>query len=206
MANHLIPTFVLMAINHLVAQEDWAQKIIDKHVSKSIALQLPFARFVLVIRPGGFSNASPEGEMEPKVSLEVAREAIFEFLSNGKSGAAKYVRISGDVDLAHDLSKLASNLRWEAEEDLAKWIGDAPAHRVNIEARKAFDAGKRASQDLRGGIRDYLVHEKKAVVDVKEFEIFKSEIRQLRDALDRSEKRIERILKSLKQEDLSSGA
>lgn len=204
MANLSIPTIVLAGINHLIAQEDWAEKIIAKHVGKIVSLQLPVGRFLLVIRPGGFSNAAPDEETEPKVSLDVAREAIFEFLTNGKSGAAKYVRISGDVDLAHDLSKLASNLRWEAEEDLAKWIGDAPAHRVGLEAKKAFEATKQASRDLRGGIRDYLVHEKKAIVDVKEFDIFKDEIRQLRDAVDRSEKRVERILKLLK-EDLSSG-
>lgn len=205
MANLQIPTIVLAAINHLIAQEEWAQKIIQKHVGKVVSLQLPFGKFLLVIRPGGFSNASSDEQAEPKVSLDVAREAIFEFLSAGKSGAAKYVRISGDVDLAHDLSKLASNLRWEAEEDLAKWIGDAPAHRVGIEAKKAFEATKQASRDLRGGVRDYLVHEKKAIVDVKEFDVFKNEVRQLRDAVDRNEKRIERILKIIKQEDLSSG-
>lgn len=206
MARHSIPTFVLAAINHLIAQESWAQKIIEKHVGKSISIELPLGQFAVIIVPAGFSNAALEEEISPNVSLEVAGQAAVEFLSGGKSAAAKYVRISGDVDLAQDLSNLASNLRWEAEEDLAKFIGDAPAHRVGIEAKKALDAGKRASKDLRGGIRDYLVHEKKAVLDVSEFEIFKSEVRQLRDAVDRSEKRIERILKSLNQQNSSSGA
>lgn len=206
MTRHSIPTVALAAINHLIAQEGWAQKIIEKHIGKSVSLQLPVGQFVLIIVPGGFSNASLEEEITPNVSLEVASQAAIEFISGGKSAAAKHVRISGDVDLAHDLSNLASNLRWEAEEDLAKLIGDAPAHRIGIEAKKAFEAGKRASKDLRGGIRDYLVHEKKAVLDVSEFEVFKSEVRQLRDSVERSEKRIERILKSLNQENSSTGA
>jgi ubiquinone biosynthesis protein UbiJ len=205
-SRHSIPTVVLAAIKHLIAGESWAQKIIEKHVGKVISLQLPIGEFALLIVTDGFSNASLEEPVTPNVSLNVASQAVMEFISGGKSAAAKHVRIAGDVDLAHDLSTLASNLRWEAEEDLAKWIGDAPAHRVGIEAKKAFEAGKRASKDLRGGIRDYFVHEKKAVVDINEFEVFKNEVRQLRDALDRSEKRIERILKSLNQEKSSSGA
>lgn len=196
MAQRQVPSFVLIAINHLIKQEVWAEKLIDKHLGKTVKVGMSLGEFVLLIRPGGFANAPEDINQEPKVSLQIANEAIFEALSGGKAGAAKHVRISGDVDLAHDLSTLAGNLRWEAEEDLAKWIGDAPAHRISVEGKKAVTAGKKAVEDLKGGLRDYLVHEKRAIIPLPEFENFKKEIRELRDGVERAEKRIERLIKS----------
>ena len=205
MATRSIPNLVLSTLNHLVGQEKWAQDLLSKHVGKSVLLILPLGEFGLLIRPGGFSNLI-DGEMKPQVTLEIAQEAIFEALSGGKSAAAKHIRISGDVDLAHDLSNLASNLRWEAEEDLSKWVGDAAAHRIVLESKKTVEASKRAFTDLQGGIRDYLVHEKRAIIEIKEFETFKKELRVLRDDVERAEKRIERLMKELNRNMDNSGA
>lgn len=196
MAQRQLPSFVLGAINHLIKQEAWAEKIIEKHLGKTVNITMSLGEFMMLIRPGGFANAPEDLNQEPKVSLQIANEAIFEALSGGKAGAAKHIKIAGDVDLAHDLSTLAGNLRWEAEEDLAKWIGDAPAHRIGVETKKIVTAGKKAVVDLKGGVRDYLVHEKRAIIPVPEFESFKKEIRDLRDGVERAEKRIERLIKS----------
>jgi ubiquinone biosynthesis protein UbiJ len=187
------PTFVLAIINHLIAGEDWAGKLLDKHLGKVIMLKLPFGDFALQVRPGGLAHAYLEADTPIQVQLDVAKEAITAALSGGKSAATKHVKISGDVDFAHDLSTLANNLKWEAEEDLAKWVGDAPAHRISREAKKFIDAGKKAVIDLKGGVRDYLVHEKEALIDIGELESFKKELRELRDGVERAEKRVERL-------------
>jgi len=189
-----VPSLILAVINHLIAQEDWAGKLLNKHIGKIVLLKLPIADFALQVRPGGFTNADLKPDSQIQVELSIAKEAITAALSGGKSAVAKHVRISGDVDFAHDLSTLSSNLRWEAEEDLAKWVGDAAAHRITGQARKFVDASKKAVNDLQGGVRDYLVHEKEALIEVAKFDSFKKELRDLRDAVDRAEKRIERLL------------
>ena len=38
------------------------------------------------------------------------------------------IRIEGDVQLAADINWLVENLSWDVEEDLARVIGDVPAH------------------------------------------------------------------------------
>lgn len=192
-----IPTFVLAIMNHLIAGEDWAGKLLDKHLGKVLMLKLPFGSFPLQVRPGGLANAHLEADTAIQVQLDIAKEAITAAISGGKSAATKHVKISGDVDFAHDLSTLANNLRWEAEEDLAKWLGDAPAHRIAKETKKIIDAGKKAVVDLQGGVRDYLVHEKEALIATDEFDTFKKDLRELRDAIERAEKRIERLTQHL---------
>lgn len=188
------PSFVLAIINHLIAQEEWAGKLLDKHLGKVVKLKLPIGEFALQVRPGGFMNAHLREQTPIQVQLEIAKEAVTAALSGGKSAAAKHVKISGDVDFAHDLSSLASNLRWEAEENLAKWIGDAPAHRIGIEARKFANSGKKAILDLQGGLRDYFVHEKETLITTEALEEFKKDLRELRDGVDRAEKRVERLI------------
>ena len=204
MSKRLIPTFILAAINHVISQETWALDIVEKQLGKVVAINLPIGEFALIIRPGGFANL--DQDLEAQVSLDVAQDALGAFISNGKMAAAKHVRIAGDVDLAHDLSKLASNLRWEAEEDLSKWIGDAAAHRVSLEFKKLLANGQKARVDLQGGIRDYLVHEKRTLIETQEFNTFKKDVRELRDAVERSEKRLERLIRTLDSLNKTSGA
>jgi ubiquinone biosynthesis protein UbiJ len=62
------------------------------------------------------------------------------------AGKPPPLKIEGDVQLAADLGWLAENLRWDAEEDLSRLIGDAPAHAV-------ADVGRR----LLTGLKQFLV-------------------------------------------------
>ena len=57
-----------------------------------------------------------------------------------KDGETVAVRIDGDVQFAGDIQWLADNLRWELEEDLARLMGDVPAHTLASMARGAVQA------------------------------------------------------------------
>jgi ubiquinone biosynthesis protein UbiJ len=50
------------------------------------------------------------------------------------------VRIEGDVQLAADVNWLVDNVRWDLEDDLARVIGDAPAHNLAGIAGRMVDA------------------------------------------------------------------
>jgi ubiquinone biosynthesis protein UbiJ len=56
------------------------------------------------------------------------------------AGEQPTVRIEGHVALASELSWLAEHLRWDIEEDLARLLGDAPAHALAQAARRAAQA------------------------------------------------------------------
>ena len=114
-------------------------------------------------------------------------------MKDGKGAAMKFVRISGDVDLAADLNRLFAELRWEAEEDLSKLIGDAPSRRIIVESKKVFTQANNAVEDLKIGVRDFFVNERNILLGANQFNDFKSEIRLLRDQLDRAEKKLNHI-------------
>jgi ubiquinone biosynthesis protein UbiJ len=191
MANLPVPFFVLRAINHLIEQERWAHELLLPREGQSISIALPIGDFQIAIQEGMFVNA---GNNNPSsVNLVITQEAIWTFLKEGKSGAMKFVKISGDIDFAADLNRLAADLKWEVEEDLSKLVGDAPARRVVLESQKMVHQTQLAMTDLKGGIRDYLVHEKNILVDSQQMNDFKSQLRLLRDQIDRAEKKVNQL-------------
>lgn len=191
MANLPVPFFVLKAINHLIEQERWAHELLLPREGQSISIALPIGDFQIAIQEGIFVN---EGNTNlSSVILVITQEAIWTFLKEGKSGAMKFVKISGDIDFAADLNRLAVDLKWEVEEDLSKLVGDAPARRVVLESKKMFHQTQLAMNDLKGGVRDYLVYEKNILVDSQQMNDFKSELRLLRDQLDRAEKKVNQL-------------
>ena len=50
------------------------------------------------------------------------------------------VRIVGDVQLAAEINWLVDHVRWDVEDDLARVIGDVPAHTIATGARRVVDA------------------------------------------------------------------
>ena len=95
----------------------------------------------LVVTPAGLvDRASPSAK--PDLSLAVATESPLVALQSVMAGKPPPVKIEGDVQLAAELGWLAENLRWDAEEDLSRLIGDAPAHAVADAGRKLFEGLK----------------------------------------------------------------
>jgi ubiquinone biosynthesis protein UbiJ len=72
-------------------------------------------------------------------------------------GGKPSVRIEGDVQLAAEVSWLIDHVRWDLEEDLARLMGDAPAHALAQAARAMAQTvqqfvGQRSRSDSDGSI------------------------------------------------------
>ena len=67
--------------------------------------------------------------------LDVVREVL--------SGDKPAVDIQGDVQLATELAWLIDNVRWDVEEDLSRFVGDAAAHAI-VRAATTAAQGLRA--------------------------------------------------------------
>jgi ubiquinone biosynthesis protein UbiJ len=191
----LILNTILKAFNHLLAQEAWAGDLLRQHIGKTIKVVLPITEIVLLVNPQAtFSATQLTENEEANVTLIIGTEVFKAYISGGKDLAASQVKISGDVDLAQAISLLSNQLRWEAEEDLSRWVGDAWAHRIVEGAKKTHQFGKVATKDLAESVLEYFVHEQPTLVLVEELTIFKDDVRRLRDDIERIEKRIERLL------------
>lgn len=165
-----------------------------KHIGKRIKFVLPITEVSLLINEQANFSLIKEHDVDPNVTLTITTDVLNAYIAGGKDAAAQHVKVSGDVDLAHAMSKLASQLRWEFEEDLSKLVGDTLAHRIVQSAKKGRSFGESAIKDVGASVLEYLVHEKPTLVKSEELSRYKDDLRRLRDDVDRIEKRIERLL------------
>ena len=192
-------------INHVLAGEPWASAELAKHAGKAIALEMPFGRFAVQITSSGLleavrhadSTEISDGEAVPPIRtalvLTISSQALSTLLTSSgpiRENAFKSVTIAGDADLAQLLGRLAGQLRWEYEEDLSKIIGDAPAHFAVAQGKKIASAGKAAGRDLLENAVEYLSEEKKVLLNQRDFAIHKNQLMELRDSVERLDKRI----------------
>jgi ubiquinone biosynthesis protein UbiJ len=106
------------------------------------------------------------------------------------------VRITGDAELAQKFRALALLLRPDVEEELARLIGDTPAHQLFRFARGAVGWGRRAADTTARNVAEYLAHERGDLVPRAEAEVFLEGVDRLREDVDRLEARLERLERS----------
>ncbi|WP_062310125.1 ubiquinone biosynthesis accessory factor UbiJ [Polynucleobacter sinensis] len=180
-------------INHVLRTEPWAMAELAKHASKVIAVQLPIALLCFEIKAEGLLGALESCEA-PSLQLDISANALSGLgVSSGgvRDQAIKAVKITGDAELAQLLARLAGQLRWEYEEDLARIVGDGPANFAVRQGKKMIFAGKSAANDLVGNLVEYVTEERKVLLNKRDFMTRKSELNELRDTVDRLEKRIQ---------------
>ena len=187
------------AINHVLKREEWALRDLSHHQGRVIELILPIGSMQWQIQDDSFIALLSEVHPHPDLVLEVDANS-FSALSASqgtiKDRAMRAVKITGDAQLAQLIAKLSNQLRWEYEEDLAKMIGDAPAHFICTHAKRFAQATEKAIVDLQGNMVEYLSEEKKVLLHQRDFVSHKMEIQAVRDAVERLEKRISFLQKS----------
>ena len=88
---------------------------------------------------------------------------------------------------------LVRHLRWEPEEDLSRLVGDIAAHRIVALARDFAAWQADAARRLAENLVEYAVAEKRVLVQRSELESLADAAARLRDAVERLEKRVERM-------------
>jgi len=113
-----------------------------------------------------------------------------------KSGT---VQVRGDVELLQRYRELALLLRPDLEEELAKLIGDSPAHRLAGLAKAALAFGRRGASTAVKNAAEYFAHETRDLVPRAEAEVFLGEVDRLREDVDRAAARVEALLARFEQ-------
>ena len=186
------------AINHVLSKEAWARAELMRHTAKQVKLSLPVTQVAFMIDDTGYVQAldTTANLDNCNLTLSVSPSVLAEMLATQgelREKAFKAVKITGDADLAQLIGRLAGQLRWEYEDDLARFIGDAPAHFLVKQVKWLHAAGQSARRDLMGNVVEYLSEEKQVLIKQADFALHKSAINETRDALERLEKRIQRL-------------
>lgn len=185
-----MPLPIAAVINHLLAPEPWAREKLARHAGK-VAL---FDAGLLSLRLKAAADGMVEeaGDGTPDVTIRASMSDL-PLIAQNREQAFSYVQIDGDADFAHTISQLAQSLRWEAEADLGRVIGDVAAVRVVGGARQAFDTARTLQRKLAENLAEYFTEEQPVLVRPHAVNDFSGEVNRLRDDVERLAKRIEKL-------------
>jgi ubiquinone biosynthesis protein UbiJ len=183
------------AINHLIRQEPQAEQRLQSHLGKRLDLHVAGLRAALVISAAGaFEPVHLEAlDQPPALKLEIDMPAVLAAQWRGQPLGLTGVRITGDAEFAQAVSWMFSHVRWDAEDDLAQWLGDIPAHRLARVGRGAWVEVRRLRQQLEADAKDWLTEAPRDLVGRAEFTACSAEFTRLRDATARLDKRVQRL-------------
>lgn len=187
----MISTSASTAINHLLAQESWARNELLRHAGKTALFDAGMVSVRLKVAADGMLQPAAEGEAA-NVTIRVKLSDL-PLIAQNRERAFSYVQIEGDADFANTISRLAQNLRWEAEADLARLIGDIPATRLVAGMKVATEAVKTTHRKITENVAEYFLEEQPILVRPQVVADFVGEVAKLRDDVERLSKRIEKL-------------
>ncbi|MBB5201389.1 ubiquinone biosynthesis accessory factor UbiJ [Glaciimonas immobilis] len=211
-------TPITVAINHLLAQEPWAQRKLAAHAGKIAYIDSGAIVFKWQITDDGMlqtpvfdalhtaasaslghttedTAAETRASIAPNVTIRMKLSDL-PLMAQNPERAFSYVNIEGDADLASVISQVGMGIRWDAEQDLSKWVGDIAATRMVSAAKATLHTVKTTHQKLAENLAEYFLEEKPLLVRPHAVSDFTREVTILRDDMERLIKRVERLERS----------
>ena len=132
---------LVLFLNHVLMQEKEAQDRLARKKGSVLHVRWGFFEMDLCITPAGLVDRAP-ATAKPDLLVSVTADSPLTLVQSVLAGKSPPVKIEGDVQLAAELGWLAENLRWDAEEDLSRVLGDIPAHALADAGRRLLAALK----------------------------------------------------------------
>ncbi len=121
---------IVLLLNHVLMQEGEATARLARQKGRVMLVQWRSFRLKLEATPAGLLDLA-SAQAPPDLVLTMTDESPLALVQAALRGDKPAVRIEGDVQLAAEVNWLAEHVRWDMEEDLARIVGDVPAHTLS---------------------------------------------------------------------------
>ncbi len=206
----------LGALNHLLAQEEWARERLRPFSGKCARIEFEpreengasseaASRSTLFFAPRLSFSISDGGTLIPLDDIDDGSGAVSPTVVIRLPAASPLLwlrergvlfsaaRIEGAADFAEALAFVFRNLSWDAEAELASFVGDIAAHRIVGGVRRLNIAGKRALDNLNANLAEYLTEETRFLPRKNDLTAFTAEIERLQKESEALEERLRRL-------------
>jgi ubiquinone biosynthesis protein UbiJ len=143
---------LVLLLNHVLQQEPEAQARLKRQAGRLVEARWRTFTVRLLATPAGLLDLG-QALQQPDLTLTLTDESPFALAQAALRGDKPAVRIAGDVQLAAEVQWLVDHVRWDIEEDLARIVGDAPAHAIAQVAGRFADALRQFAARMPGGGR-----------------------------------------------------
>jgi ubiquinone biosynthesis protein UbiJ len=179
----------IAALNHLLEGASWARTRLIPFAGRRARFDIPPLALGFEIAPDGRVIPNPGSTDVADVVIRLPVEAPF-LLPQGLDKLMSQATVEGNAEFATEISFVFRNLRWDAEEDLSKLVGDIAAHRVVQGISRFMGWQKQATTNLAENVAEYLTIEKPVLVPRHELHDLRDAIAKLDADLGRAESRL----------------
>lgn len=182
----MIEVAVLGAANHLLGQAEWARRRLAAFAGRQACFDMPPWRLAFCVTADGLLEAASDEAIDVTVALPAETPfAALQGIDRAMAGA----HVTGNAEFATALSFVLKNLRWDAEEDLAKRVGDIAAHRIVAGASRLAAWQRQAARNLAENVAEYLSEEAGLLAPRRELAEFGAEMADFTRRLEQLEAR-----------------
>ena len=184
------------ALNRVLALDSDTQQALHRLNGRSIDLRLDAPVLAARLRvENGRLCVGPTDDAESDLSLSATAGALLARLLPGQTSNATpgKLRISGDIDLAQQVQKLAQQFAPDLEEALSQRLGDVLGVQVARALRSAGQTAQQLGKTSVARVVEYVRDERGDVLGSEEMNAFLDEVDQLRDHAERLAQRVERF-------------
>jgi ubiquinone biosynthesis accessory factor UbiJ len=133
---------IVLALNHVLQQESEAMARLSRQKGRVAQINAAQIAISLIATPAGLLDIAPAGA-KADLSLTMIDTNPLTLLQTTLRGEKPAIQVQGDVQLAAEVNWLVDHVRWDAEEDLSRILGDVPAHSLMQVLRQAGEMLKK---------------------------------------------------------------
>jgi len=133
---------VVLLLNHVLMQEPAARERLQRQKGRQVKVCWRDQVFQCGFTPAGMVEfVSPDASHKvADLVLRVNEPSPLALAQTVLQGEKPPIHIEGDVQLAAEVNWLFEHVCWDPEEDVARLIGDAPAHTLVQTTKRVVDA------------------------------------------------------------------
>lgn len=192
---HLLLDSIEKMVNKVLSLDEETVALLATLAGNVIEIDVLDTEFRMFILPSG-KGITLETDYEGKadVAIKGTPSALLGMISAEKIGAGD-VEINGNVELAKKFQSILRDVEIDWEEYLSQFVGDIAAHKIGNFLRRVSRFAKESGKTIGMDISEYLRYEKEALLDKSEVDEFNQAVDNIRDDVERLQKRLERLEK-----------
>jgi ubiquinone biosynthesis protein UbiJ len=187
--------FIESELNRCIGESTAARELLARLQGTSFAVHVEGLGLTGVLHADGERLRLDSDAADATARLSATPFDLVRLLrADGVSGVKRTrAALSGDLDIAERYARMLKLARPDLEEEVAKWVGDVPAHALGLVVRGVGAWLARAGGALRMNTAEYLQEESRAVPAPLEAQAFYSDVERLRDDVERLAARLARL-------------
>ena len=193
----MLKQFSTHLIQHLMAQNGWANAMLQPFATKTVKLNVGFISTSIVILENG-NLAVATDNTAADATITISPSLALRLMAKDEAAKLQVV-VEGDTHLAGEFAKVLTDIVWDYEDDLSKFIGEIAAYKFGSLARDTTKSAKETSVKLTEMLSEYWQEQMPLIAKKQHVEEFNTEVDALRADVARFEKKLAKLTQSASQ-------